>query len=148
MVLQPFRAKINFGKYIPHKRRSGFAAIASVILICGIGLISSTALAGVYFNEARETTMRGFAVQARAAAHSCASIAVLRLKKNSSYNGNENISVDKVVCSIGQTVFNGNARTLYAQATINGVSSRIRVDFSGINTSQFYLNSWTEIPPI
>lgn len=128
--------------------RSGFAAIISVILICGIGLISSTALAGVYINEARETTMRSFAIQARASAHSCASIAVLRLKQNSSYNGNENISVDKVVCSIGATVVNGNSRILYAQATVNGMTSRIRVDFNGINSSQFYLNSWTEIPPI
>jgi len=122
--------------------------MTSVILICGIALISSTALAGVYLNEARETTMRGFAVQARASAYSCASIAVLRLKKNSGYTGNENISVDKVICSIAPVVVNGNARTLYAQATVNGLASRIKVDFSGINSSEFYLNSWTEVPPI
>jgi transcriptional regulator CtsR len=118
-----------------------------VILVSGIALISSIALAANYIIESRETTNRAYAVQARASAYSCASIAVLRLKKNNGYTGNENISVDKVSCSIGATVVNGNARTLYAQATVNGYTSRIKVDFTGINSSQFYLNSWTEIPP-
>jgi hypothetical protein len=126
-------------------KRPGFAAITSVILICGIALISSTALAGVYLNEARETTMRGFAVQARASAYSCANIAMLRLMKIRSYTGNENISVDKVVCSINAVVSVGDARTVYAQATVNGLNSRIKVEIADVD--QLFISSWTEIPP-
>jgi hypothetical protein len=129
------------------KRRRGFAALISVLLIGGVGLVSAVTSAALVMQESAEIQKRASAVQARASAYSCASIAVLRLKKNSGYTGNENISVDKVICSIGATVFNGNARTLYAQATVNGLTSRIKVDFTGINSSQFYLNSWTEIPP-
>jgi len=152
----PFRDKIEIrplgSNFIPSpprdlRQRRGFAAIMSVVIVIGIALISCVVLASGYVLEGREITSRSSALQARAAAYSCASIAVLRLKKNSGYNGNENISVDKVTCSIGATVVNGNARTLYSQATVNGYTSRIKVDFTGINSSQFYLNSWTEIPP-
>jgi hypothetical protein len=139
MILQRFRDKTN-------KRRSGFAAITSVILICGIGLISSTALAGVYLNESRETTMRGFAVQARASAYACANIGMLRIKKNRSYNTSENISVDKVVCSFNVVLGSGSARTIYSQATVNGLNSRIKVEIADVD--QLYISSWTEIPPI
>ncbi len=120
--------------------------MTSVILVCGIALISSTALAGVYLNESRETTMRGFAVQARSSAYSCANIAMLRIRKNRSYTGNENISVDKVVCSINPVVSQGAARTVYAQATVNGLTSRIKVEIADVD--QLYVSSWTEIPPI
>jgi len=128
------------------KTRKGFAAITSVILICGIALISSTALAGVYLNESRETTMRGSAVQARSSAYSCANIAMLRLKKVRSYTSGETINVDKVVCTIAPVVVNNNARTVYAQATVNGLSSRIKVEIADVD--QLYVSSWTEIPPI
>jgi len=119
----------------------------SVVVIIGIALISCVVLAADYVLEGREITSRSAALQARASAYSCASIGVLRLKKNSGYTGNENITVDKVSCSIGAVTVNGSARTIYAQATVNGFTSRIKVDFTGINSSQFYLNSWTEIPP-
>jgi hypothetical protein len=117
-----------------------------VILICGIALISSTALAGVYLIEARETTMRGFAVQARSSAYACANIAMLRLKRNRSYTGNENISVDKVICSIPAVVVNASARTVYAQATVNGSTARIKVEIADVD--QLFISSWTEVPPV
>lgn len=132
MVQPPSPDKIDFcgktAKITPSATRglnvrSGFAAITSVVLISGIALISSLSLAADYLIESREINNRASAVQARSSAFSCANIAVLRLKKNTSYTGNENISVDKVVCSIGATVINGNARTLYAQATVNGFTS-------------------------
>ncbi len=137
------RLRIN-GRSSP--ARSGFAAITSVILICGIALISSTALAGVYLNEARETTMRGFAVQARSSAYACGNIAMLRIKRNRSYTGNENVSVDKVSCAIAPIVANGSARTVYAQASVNGMTARIQVEIADVD--QLYISSWTEVPPV
>ncbi len=128
------------------RARSGFAIIGSVILISGIALISSVAMAGVYLIEARETTMRGSAIQARSSAYACANIAMLRIKKNRSYTGNENISVDKVVCTIPAVVINSSARTVYAQATVNNMTSRIKVEIADVD--QLFVSSWTEIPPI
>lgn len=129
------------------QKRKGFAVITSVILICAIALISAVSLVSQYFLEARETTIRASAVQARASAYSCASIGVLRLKRNNSYTGNENISVDKVICSISAvtSINSGNGRTLYAQAVVDGETSRVKVDIQDLG--QFYLNSWTEVPP-
>ena len=128
------------------RSRPGFAAITIVILICGVALISSTALAGVYMTEARETTVRAYAVQARSSAYACANIAMLRIKRNRSYTGNENISVDKVVCSIAAVVSNANARTVYAQATVSGMSARIQVQIADVD--QLFVSSWTEVPPV
>ena len=128
------------------RARSGFAIIGSVILISGIALISSVAMAGVYLIEARETTMRGSAIQARSSAYACANIAMLRIKKNRSYTGNENISVDKVICTIPAVVINSSARTVYAQATVNNMTSRIKVEIADVD--QLFVSSWTEIPPI
>ena len=129
----------------PQSHRSGFAAIIGVVLISGIALISSISLAANYILENRETVNRAYAVQARSSAYSCANIAMLRLKKNRSYTGNENITVDKVVCSIETVVVNGAARTVYAKATVNGYASRIKVQIADVD--QLYVSSWTEIPP-
>ncbi len=146
---RPFRDKIENRSRSARRRprsRPGFAAITSVILICGVALISSTALAGVYMTEARETTVRAYAVQARASAYACANIAMLRLKRNRSYTGNENISVDKVVCTIAPVVANSNARTVYAQATVSGMSARIQVQIADVD--QLFVSSWNEVPPV
>lgn len=132
----------------PRSHRPGFAAIISVVLVSGIALISSTALAANYVLETRETINRAYAVQARSSAYSCANIAMLRIKKNRSYTGNENISVDKVVCTIAPVVQGGegaNSRTVYAQATVNNYTSSIKVEVADID--QLYVSSWTEIPP-
>jgi transcriptional regulator CtsR len=133
----PFRDKI--------KHRRGFAAIIGVVLISGIALISSIALAANYIIESRETTNRAYAIQARSSAYACANIAMLRLKKNRSYTGNENISVDKVICTIEPVVSNSNARTVYAKATVNGYASRIMVQIDDVD--QLYVSSWNEVPP-
>ena len=115
-------------------------------MISGIALISSIALAANYVIENRETINRAYAVQARSSAYSCANIAMLRLKKNRSYTGNENITVDKVVCTIEPVVSNSNARTVYAKATVNNYSSRIQIQVDDVD--ELYVSSWTEIPPV
>ena len=70
-------------------RNRGFAAILSVVLVSGIALIASVAVAANFILQSREITDRIFAIQARSSANSCAYIALLRLKLNNSYNGNE-----------------------------------------------------------
>ena len=145
MVHRPYQDRIKIRGRAAGFTRQGFAAITSVILICGIALVSSTALAGVYLTEARETTMRGFAVQARASAYACANIAMLRLKRNRSYTSGESINVDKVVCTIEPVTSNNNARTVYAKATVNGYASRIQVQIADVD--QLYVSSWNEVPP-
>jgi hypothetical protein len=126
-------------------KRRGLAAIISVAIVSSVGLISSAAVAAVYKNISKETEARVSSIQARTSAFSCAEIAMLRLRKDRMYNGNENISVDKVICSISAVSRNGAARTVYAQATVKSLTSRIKVEIQDIDS--FYLNSWTEVPP-
>jgi|GEM_PF-3439036 len=117
-------------------------------MISGIALISSIALAANYIIENRETVNRAYAVQARSSAYSCANIAMLRLKKTRSYTSGEGVSVDKVVCTISPVVTGAegaNSRTVYAQATVNNYTSRIKVEIADID--QLYVSSWTEVPP-
>lgn len=132
--------------FIGRKNRQGFAALTSVLVLGGVALVSSLTASMLFLYESNETEKRSSAVQARTSAYSCANIAMLRLRQNRSYNGNENISVDNVVCSIEGVVADGAARTAYAQATVNGLTSRIKVEIQDVD--YFYLNSWTEIPPL
>lgn len=117
----------------------------AVLMIGGVGLSSAVVAAMLYMQESREVQKKVAGVQARTSAYSCANIAMLRLRKNRSYTGNENISVDKVVCSISAVVSVGSARTVHAQAAVDGMASRIKVEIQDID--YFFLNSWTEIPP-
>ncbi len=136
MTPPPSRAKIE---------RRGFAVILSVVVISGLALIASLSATMLFMGENREAGNRAFAVQARSAAFSCADIAMLRLKQNSGYTGNENISVDKVICDIDPVTAVGDARTVYAQATVNGLTSRIKVEVADIN--EFFISSWSEVQP-
>lgn len=129
----------------PARDRQGFAIIISVVVISGIALIASLTAALLFMSESHETGDRVSAIQARSSAFSCADIAMLRLKQNHGYTGSENVSVDKVNCTINPVVAAVDARTVHARAETNGLISRIKVEVADIN--EFFLNSWTEIPP-
>lgn len=116
-----------------------------VIAIGSVCLVTATTSAALCIRENAEIETRAAAVQARAAAYSCANIAMLRLRKNQGYGGNEKVKKDKVDCDIKTVNSNGASRTIQAQATVNGQTSRIKVEIQDID--YFFLNSWTEIPP-
>lgn len=116
-----------------------------VVTIGSAALVTALSTAALNMQESRELEKRVSAVQARTAAYSCANIAMLRLRKGRSYGGNEKIKKGKVDCDIKPVGSNGEGRTINAQATVNGQTSRIKVDIQDID--YFFLNSWTEIPP-
>jgi len=126
----------------PHR---GFAAMLAVVVIGSIGLAAVLNSTALYIEESREVEKRAAAIQARTAAYSCANVAMLRLRKNRDYGGNENVKKNKVDCDIKPVNANGEARTIHAQATVGGQTSRVKVDIQDID--YFFLNSWTEIPP-
>ncbi len=117
-----------------------------VVVVGSIGMSAALGSAAMYARESREVENRIFAVQARSAAYSCANVAMLRLRKSSGYGGNEKLKKDKVDCDIKPVSSNGDTRTVQAQATVNGQTSRIKVEIQDID--YFFMNSWTEIPPL
>lgn len=123
--------------------RRGFVAILSVIIISGVALVTSAGLTAAFFSQSSEIFDRASASQANLSALSCADIALLRLKMDTGYSGNENISIDNVVCTIEAVVSSADARTIYARASVNGTRSRVRVSVADVN--QLFVTSWTEI---
>lgn len=121
--------------------------MTGVVVIGSIGLVSAMSAAALSAQRSRELDKRIDALQARTAAYTCANVAMLRLRKNSGYGGNEHVGKgkDKVDCDIKPVGSNGGGRTVNAQSTVNGQTSRIKVEIQDID--YFFMNSWTEMPP-
>jgi hypothetical protein len=117
----------------------------AVTVIGSVGMLTALTATSLAMQQSREVEKRGAAIQARTAAYSCANVAMLRLRRGRGYGGNEKVKKNKVDCDIKPVGSNGAARTIHAQATVNGQTSRIKVEIQDID--YFFLNSWTEIPP-
>jgi len=124
--------------------RPGFVALTSVLLLSSIALLVSLVAVGNMVLALRDSVGAADGSRAHALAVGCADVALLRLKVNSGYTGNEVVPVDSLTCHISALTENGDARTIYADATVNDAVSRVKVEVSDVNT--LTVSSWTEIP--
>ena len=122
---------------------SGQALITSILVLgfltLGFSLVSMTAISEEFqTNEA--FTNKAFA---NAAARGCMEQAMYRLGANSSYTGNETLSVGTASCTVRPITVSGGTYTLETWAQVGDQYTRYRVLLS--NRIPITISSWDEI---
>lgn len=120
-MLHQIPEKINF-------RQNGFIALTTILIMSvlmlsvGIGVTLRSISAGDI------SSGEEFSARAAALSEACAENAVLRLKNNLSYSGNENIIIETgASCDILPLEGVGNTnRTIKTQSTVNGYKRKTR----------------------
>lgn len=119
----------------------GVLVFSALILLVGIGV----SLRGI--NIAEGSLDEAFAAHARTLADACAEEALLRLKSNFGYAGNETIIVGgSDTCTIVSVSGSGNTdRVILAEAAVGRTLSRVRVDVERL-TPSLLVRAWDRVP--
>lgn len=128
-----------------HDKENGYIAVVSAMVIMTVLLLlaTTTSMASFYsrFNALdRENKKVGTAL-----AESCVDSALLKLAMNSSYLGNETVSVGSNSCKICPVSAAGQIRNFSTKATYNQTVTNFAVK-STLNANSLSINSWQEIP--
>lgn len=123
-------------------KNSGYIALISSIiisiLVLGIALaISSTGYFSRFDILKNEFKERSFAL-----AEACVDTALLKLAKNQSYNGNENISVGNDQCSILPIETASGQKIIKTKAVFQNAVTNLKITASSANLSVIY---WEEL---
>lgn len=124
----------------------GYIALVSVLIVSALLLVAGlgTSLRGI---DTTETALSDtLSLQARHLADACAEEALMKLKSNFNYTGNEIIIVEGAdACTIVSVSGTGNTnRVIRSEAYVNGYKKKIVVDVASVTPSPV-IRSWLEV---
>jgi Tfp pilus assembly protein PilX len=133
-------------QYTKAYRSKGYVALVTVLMIGAV--TSAVAIASVLagLGTSRTSSELSDSQQATVSAETCTEYAMLKLKKDLSYSGNESLVVEKITCRILPIEGTGNNnRTIKTEGLHNNNTSRIQVVLRKINP-RTQIESWIEVP--
>lgn len=131
--------------YILHtpSLRDGYIAMTSAIIISMLvlAIVFAISLSG-YFSRSNVLTSE-FKDVSLALAEGCTEKALLKYAENTSYVGNENITISGRQCSILPIETSGSNKIIKTKAIVESVTSNIKVTF---DSTDITIISWEELP--
>jgi len=109
------------------KNQKGYIILISVIVISIILMAVALALSGNVFSIRSNMLDAEFKKTSKGLAEACAETALLKLKQNNTYDGNENIAVGNQQCSILAIETEGNQKIIKTTANFQNFVSNIKV---------------------
>jgi hypothetical protein len=110
----------------------------AIVLVVGVGMALRTLL------ESGSTLDAELSHQALVTAGSCMEQTLLSLADDSSYTGNETITIGEHTCTISAIAINGITRTIQTSSTVGAHTRRLQVIVSDVNPP-LKVNSWQEV---
>lgn len=125
------------------KNEKGYIALLATLFLVAIGgvVAGSLILLGLGFSKSSFALEQSN--QAKALANACAEEALLKLKQNISYTGNETIALAQGSCQIQDMKGAGPNRIIKTTGTIGTIIRKVEVKVK-ISPS-FTLTSWLEV---
>ena len=128
----------NFAK----KNLGGFIALITVLIILGVVLLVGLGISQLSIGEAQMSLQKYQSSQAFYLANLCAEDALMKLKNDSNYLGNETITIGRESCQIlpieGQW-------TVKVSANFQNQIKKIKIVINQINP-EMIIDSWQEVP--
>lgn len=127
-----------------NQSQHGYVALLSVLIVGAACLTIGITLLITGADSQRSVLVTQQSTQARNLASACAEEALQQLHDNTSFTGNNNLSLGQGSC--GYTVSNtgGNNRTIDSMGTVNGIVRKLKV-YVTINATSISITSWQEV---
>jgi hypothetical protein len=123
----------------------GYVALVTVLIVSAVGLAIATTLLLYAIGVSKSSITYDSSDQARAYADSCAEEAIVRLKRDISYTGNETLTFDYGSCEIRPVLGSGNTdRTVQTIGNVGNTYRKVEVQISVVNP-QTQINIWEEV---
>ena len=128
-------------KFLFYKNQSGFIALITVLIIFAIALLIGLSVRLLSISEAQMGLKKSQSSQAYFLANLCAEQALMKLKENINYPGNETIEIGGGGCQI--LPIEGNW-TIKTTANFQNQIKKIKIVVSQVNP-QMLISSWQEV---
>ncbi len=142
---QSFRFRLQKGLTHPNfakQNSDGFIALITILIILGAVLLISLGISQRSFGEIQMSLQKSQSSQAFYLANLCAEDALMKLKEDSNYLGNETITIGEESCQIlpieGQW-------TVKVSANFQNQIRKIKIVISQVNPKMI-IGSWQEVP--
>lgn len=120
----------------------GFIALITVLIILGVVLLVGLGISQLSISEAQMSLQKSQSSQAFYLANLCAEDALMKLKNDSNYLGNETITIGEESCQIlpieGQW-------TVKVSANFQSQIKKMKIVISQVNPAMV-IDSWQEVP--
>lgn len=125
----------------------GYIALVSVLIAGGLLLLVGMGSATHGVDSLNAASGEESALRARLLADACAEDALMKLKSNLGYNGNESIIVEgSDTCKVLPLLGTGNLdRVILTQGVDAGYVRNVRVDIAQVNPL-LVIRTWTTVP--
>jgi hypothetical protein len=129
------------------QKNSGYVALFAVIITSALLLVIGLGASMRGIDSLSLSEAGTYSLEARLLADACAEEALMKLKSDLSYTGNESIIVSGAEsCSIVSVSGSGNTdRTVITEASVNGYVRRLMVEVTEVNPA-LVIGSWNEAP--
>jgi type II secretory pathway pseudopilin PulG len=122
--------------------RAGFTLIITVVLVATILLLLSATVAQGLLGQQQGLTSLDASTDAKGAAEGCAEYALLQLKLDPAYAGNETRAIGSVSCTI-RPIISGPPTVIETEAEASGRPYRLRVELSSMDP--LTVQSWGRV---
>lgn len=126
-------------------KEQGYIALISILIV--LAIVLSIAISASFFGiiESQMGLSQSLAAQSYYLANACAETALMKLKSNLKYQGNEQISIDNQTCMINLIEGSGNRnRTIKTYSAANNQTKKIVVKIIQVRPDTV-IRSWQEV---
>lgn len=123
------------------KKEPGFIALITVLIILAVALIVSLSANLLSINEAQMSLSKNQSSEAYYLANLCAEEALMRLKEDESYSGDETITIEGGSCHILPIEGNWTVKVL---SNFQSQIKKIKIVIEQINP-EMTINSWEQV---
>jgi len=139
--MQNLKSKITNFQFSDLRTQRGFIALITILIILSIVLAVGLGLSSLSISETKMSLQKNLSSQAYYLANLCAEQALMELKEDSNYIGNETINMENGNCSIFP--IEGNW-TVKISATSAGQVKKMKIIISQIDP-EIIIDSWSEV---
>lgn len=126
-------------------KKRAYVTLLAVIVLSSVAVVMVTASLLISTENLQANGRVRTALEAKALAESCGEIALNKLKINTSYTGNESITLSFGSCQIQTITGAGNTnRTIQTLATKDGITKRLTIVVQTVNPTTI-ITSWQEV---
>ena len=126
------------------KIQEGFIALITVLIISAVVLLVAVSASLLGISESDMGLKQSLSSRAFYLANLCAEDALVKLKQDLGYSGNETLDIDGDSCTILPIEGNGNIdRTVKTKGEVLGQVRKIKVEIDRVNP-QMQIRSWLE----
>jgi hypothetical protein len=123
----------------------GYIALISVIIVSTLVMLIASSANLISISEAQMGLGEKQSWEAFYLATACGEEALIKLKEDLKYKGNESLTFDNGSCQIlGATGGGNTSRTIRVSASVNNIVRKIRIDISQVNPVMD-IGSWLEV---